>query len=132
MVWPIAASHVAEIVKQSKAQIIVIDAALLLEAGWGENVHQVWTVFVPREEAIKRICARDNVPIEKVCRCRYVCSTKIFFRNLRLAKELTINSRIRFELRKAMLCSAHFGIIRKRKDKCRWRWTEFDLNSCQS
>ena len=56
----------AEIIKNSTKEIVVVDAALLLEAGWEKFLHQIWTVFVPREEAIKRICARDKVPIEKV------------------------------------------------------------------
>jgi dephospho-CoA kinase len=62
----LAAKKVAEIVRKSAKEIIVVDAALLLEAGWDKFLQEVWTVFVPREEAVKRVSARDNIPIEQV------------------------------------------------------------------
>lgn len=30
--------------------IVVVEAAVLLEAGWDKQVHEVWTTFVPKEE----------------------------------------------------------------------------------
>ena len=32
------------------AQIIILDAAVLLEAGWEDICHDVWVTFVPRDE----------------------------------------------------------------------------------
>ena len=66
IVWPITAERVKEIIKKSEREIVIIDAALLLEAGWDKYLHQVWCTFVPRHEAIERICARDNVSRENV------------------------------------------------------------------
>lgn len=30
--------------------VCVLDAAMLLEAGWSEMVHEVWTVIIPENE----------------------------------------------------------------------------------
>ena len=30
--------------------VVVLEAAVLLEAGWDHSVHEVWTTFVPRDE----------------------------------------------------------------------------------
>uniref|UniRef100_A0A914NB14 Dephospho-CoA kinase n=1 Tax=Meloidogyne incognita TaxID=6306 RepID=A0A914NB14_MELIC len=64
IVWPITFERVKEIIKKSEREIVVIDAALLLEAGWGKYLNQVWCTFVPKNEAIERIVARDNVSKE--------------------------------------------------------------------
>ena len=45
---------------------VVLDAAVLLEAGWDQLVHQVWTSYVPKEEAVKRVCDRDKLSEEQV------------------------------------------------------------------
>lgn len=63
--WP-AVKHVIENrIKQSTSDIFVIDAALLVEAGWQKNVRQLWTTFIPRAEAVKRIKERDNLTEEE-------------------------------------------------------------------
>jgi len=31
---------------------VVLDAAVLLEAGWDDFVHEVWTTFVPVDEVV--------------------------------------------------------------------------------
>jgi len=41
-------------------QVVVLDAAVLLEAGWEEQCHEVWVCVVPKAEAIKRIVERDG------------------------------------------------------------------------
>lgn len=41
--------------------IVVVDAALLLEAGWETMVDQVWVVDAPMEKRIERIMKRDNL-----------------------------------------------------------------------
>uniref|UniRef100_A0A914KNV6 Cytidyltransferase-like domain-containing protein n=1 Tax=Meloidogyne incognita TaxID=6306 RepID=A0A914KNV6_MELIC len=80
IVWPITFERVKEIIRKSEREIVVIDAALLLEAGWGKYLNQVWCTFVPKNEAIERIVARDNVPKENAME--------------RLASQLTNSERI--------------------------------------
>ncbi|KAI3410086.1 hypothetical protein GPALN_006448 [Globodera pallida] len=67
LVWPVVVESVRATIKQTKKKIAVIDAALLLEAGWADYVDQVWTVFVPRKVAIERVCVRDKVSEDKAC-----------------------------------------------------------------
>jgi dephospho-CoA kinase len=66
LVWPAIFKSVKIKIGKSNKRIVVIDAALLLESNWDKYVHQVWTVFVPREEALRRICARDGLTEEQV------------------------------------------------------------------
>ena len=33
-------------------EIVILDAAVLLEAGWDSMTHEVWTTFIPKEEVI--------------------------------------------------------------------------------
>ncbi|CEF68231.1 Bifunctional coenzyme A synthase [Strongyloides ratti] len=61
IVWPKIAERAKEIIKKSKSPIIAIDGAVLLEANWDSFCHQVWTVFVPREEAIQRVIKRNGL-----------------------------------------------------------------------
>jgi len=34
----------------SGTDVVVLDAAVLLEAGWNSMVHEVWTTVIPRAE----------------------------------------------------------------------------------
>jgi phosphopantetheine adenylyltransferase/dephospho-CoA kinase len=61
IIWPAVSDVIQERLKKTTADIFVIDAALLVEAGWANTVRQLWTVFIPREEAIKRIVERDGI-----------------------------------------------------------------------
>ena len=36
--------------------VIVLEAAILLEAGWDSMVHEVWTTFVPKDEVPFTFC----------------------------------------------------------------------------
>jgi phosphopantetheine adenylyltransferase/dephospho-CoA kinase len=47
-------------------QIIVVEAAVLLEAKWYEELNEIWVSFVPDEEAIRRATVRDQSSLEKV------------------------------------------------------------------
>ncbi|XP_068274766.1 bifunctional coenzyme A synthase [Nyctibius grandis] len=67
IVWPEMARMVTEQIREADAQgkaVCVLDAAVLLEAGWQAMVHEVWTAIVPEEEAVKRIMARDGLSEE--------------------------------------------------------------------
>ena len=47
--------RVEQQVQECRAPVVVVDAAVLLEAGWNSLVDEVWTAIVPAQEAVKRI-----------------------------------------------------------------------------
>ncbi|XP_039269906.2 bifunctional coenzyme A synthase-like [Styela clava] len=61
-------NHMQELISakdvSKPVQVFVLDAAILLEAGWDGFVHEVWAVNVPVEEAIQRIIERNNISEE--------------------------------------------------------------------
>ncbi|KAJ8313526.1 hypothetical protein KUTeg_008087 [Tegillarca granosa] len=62
-VWPEIRRLAKEEIIQHKSEgkkVIVLEAALLLEAGWDDLVHEVWTAIIPRDEAIKRMIDRNR------------------------------------------------------------------------
>lgn len=56
IVWPAIYALVDEEIERLKAKhrVIVLESALLIESNQSERVHQIWTVFVSAEEAIRR------------------------------------------------------------------------------
>ncbi|CAL1600136.1 unnamed protein product [Knipowitschia caucasica] len=71
IVWPEIALLVKERIQKSREegkQVCVLDAAVLLEAGWNDMVHEVWVTVIPEEEAVSRITARDGVSAEDALR----------------------------------------------------------------
>lgn len=68
IVWPevirMANEEIQQHVKEG-ASVIVKEAALLLEAGWDNKVHQVWVCIIPEKEAINRILKRDCLSEEQ-------------------------------------------------------------------
>lgn len=38
----------------------MVDAAVLLEAGWTDMVHEVWVTVIPDEEVILCICTHTH------------------------------------------------------------------------
>ncbi|XP_055038820.2 bifunctional coenzyme A synthase [Misgurnus anguillicaudatus] len=71
IVWPEIAQLVKKeilLAKEQGKQVCVVDAAVLLEAGWTHLVHEVWVATVPEEEAVKRIVQRDGVKEEDAVR----------------------------------------------------------------
>lgn len=68
IIWPSVKNKVKEIIAQSKAEFIVVDAAVLLEAGWDSDgiVHQVWSCIIPPTIAKERIVKRDHISTEEV------------------------------------------------------------------
>ena len=51
-----------------KTSVRVIDAAVLLDAGWTDMGHEVWVTIVPEEEAVLRITKRDGLSREEAVR----------------------------------------------------------------
>jgi dephospho-CoA kinase len=47
--------------ERSGAAIAVVEAAVLLEAGWQTHVDEVWVAWVPREVAVQRVMQRNGV-----------------------------------------------------------------------
>ncbi|EHB02806.1 Bifunctional coenzyme A synthase [Heterocephalus glaber] len=64
IVWPVITKLALEEMDRAVAQgktVCVLDAAVLLEAGWQDMVHEVWTVVIPETEAVRRIMERDGL-----------------------------------------------------------------------
>ncbi|GCC20492.1 hypothetical protein chiPu_0019053, partial [Chiloscyllium punctatum] len=64
IVWPETAILVKQKIDDAGVEgkaICVVDAAVLLEAGWIDMVHEVWLLLMPEEEALKRIVSRDKL-----------------------------------------------------------------------
>ena len=65
IVWPairaMAMAEIAEVQAADASRVIVLEAAVLIEAGWQNIVDQVWVVVVEPEAAIARATARDGV-----------------------------------------------------------------------
>lgn len=64
IMWPVIAMLAREEMDLAVAegkQVCVIEAAVLLEAGWQSMVHEVWTIVIPETEAVRRIMERDGL-----------------------------------------------------------------------
>ena len=64
IVWPairaLAAEEIAEVRRAGTAPVVVLEAAVLLEAGWQDLGDEVWVNIVDREVAIARAMQRDR------------------------------------------------------------------------
>ncbi|XP_078080424.1 bifunctional coenzyme A synthase [Mustelus asterias] len=68
IVWPETATLVKQKIADAGADgkaVCVMDAAVLLEAGWIDIVHEVWVLIMPEEEALRRIITRDKLSEEE-------------------------------------------------------------------
>lgn len=54
----------AELAAQG-TKVVVVEAALLLEAGWDDLVDEVWVTVAPPEVAAQRAAARSGIPLEE-------------------------------------------------------------------
>lgn len=67
LVWPLIAKDVEERIAQfhkSGKNIIVVEAAVLLQAGWNDLCNEVWTCIIPPEEAVLRLKNRNGLSEE--------------------------------------------------------------------
>ncbi len=68
IVWPEIRTLIQEEIKQIRAQeqdpIIVIEAAVLLEAKWQDLCDEVWVVTTPVETAVERMKVRNGLTVE--------------------------------------------------------------------
>ncbi|XP_012256284.2 bifunctional coenzyme A synthase [Athalia rosae] len=64
LVWPAildqARSQIKEMYKAG-FEIIVMEAAVLIRAGWKTDCHEIWTCIIPPEEAVKRVMERNGL-----------------------------------------------------------------------
>ncbi|XP_025833338.1 bifunctional coenzyme A synthase-like, partial [Agrilus planipennis] len=65
LVWPALADEVNELIKSSSTDIVIVEAAILIKAGWEYMCHEIWASIVPPEEAVKRISERNNLTPEQ-------------------------------------------------------------------
>ena len=70
IVWPaikrLAVDEIATVQANRPEETIVLEAAVLIEAGWQDIVDEVWTVTVDEEVAVHRAMRRDGVDREAV------------------------------------------------------------------
>ena len=59
-IWSLAEKQIAFMWKEKNKKVVIIDAAVLLQAGWNERVNQVWVSIVDTETAVERIMDRDR------------------------------------------------------------------------
>ncbi|XP_047030218.1 bifunctional coenzyme A synthase isoform X1 [Helicoverpa zea] len=67
LVWPAVIEEAQRRVRalgELGHRVVVMEAAVMVRAEWYKYCHQLWAVIVPRDEAIKRIQARDNLSAE--------------------------------------------------------------------
>ncbi|MEQ8860297.1 MAG: dephospho-CoA kinase [Pseudomonadales bacterium] len=72
IVWPeilaLAEAEMTAALNADPARIVVLEAAVLFEAGWQTAVDEVWAVVVAPEVAVARAVARDGLSAEDVQR----------------------------------------------------------------
>jgi phosphopantetheine adenylyltransferase/dephospho-CoA kinase len=69
IVWPeirrLAAEEIADLRKRDDKSIIVLEAAVMIEADWMDLVDEVWIVYVAPEIARERLMARNGLTEEQ-------------------------------------------------------------------
>ncbi|KAK6731710.1 hypothetical protein RB195_007897 [Necator americanus] len=65
LVWPVLMKKIEKMIAVSKSDVVVIEAAAIVEANWHHYMNELWTVFVPHEEMIRRIIERDSLSKEQ-------------------------------------------------------------------
>ena len=65
IVWPairaMAESEIADALRAEPRRVVVLEAAVLIEAGWLDLADEIWVTVVEPPIAIERACARDNL-----------------------------------------------------------------------
>ncbi len=67
--WPRIKQMLADGIKEQQAagaQVIVMDAAIMIEAGWTDLSDEVWVTSAPIEHVIQRVQARNNLTEEQI------------------------------------------------------------------
>ncbi|XP_037949423.1 bifunctional coenzyme A synthase isoform X2 [Teleopsis dalmanni] len=65
IVWPEllleVKRRISDLCERHQCQVVVVEAAILLKAGWESDCHEVWSMIIPPEEAVKRIMQRNQL-----------------------------------------------------------------------
>ncbi|CAK9797021.1 Bifunctional coenzyme A synthase [Anthophora quadrimaculata] len=64
IVWPIILEEAKKQINDFYTKgfdIIVIEAAVLIQANWQDECHEIWTCIVPPDEAVKRLKERNGL-----------------------------------------------------------------------
>ncbi len=67
--WPRIRQRIADSIeehRQADTRVVVLDAAVLIEAGWTDAADEVWVVTAPEADVIRRIQARNNLTEDQV------------------------------------------------------------------
>lgn len=67
IVWPAIGELLRarlESAERAGASVAVVEAAVMLEAGWQRHVDEIWVAWVPREVAIERLMRRNALSRE--------------------------------------------------------------------
>ena len=67
--WPRIRQKIEEGIEEQRqrgAGVVVLDAAVLIEAGWTDAADEVWVVTAPEGDVISRLQARNNLTEEQV------------------------------------------------------------------
>jgi len=69
MVWPeirrLYQTEIQQLKEDHFDGVIVLDAAILLEAGWDQDCNEVWVSIIPPSEAVQRIAERDKLTCDE-------------------------------------------------------------------
>ncbi|KAK1121215.1 hypothetical protein K0M31_010522 [Melipona bicolor] len=64
IVWPVILEEAKKEINHFHTKgfdIIVMEAAVLIQAKWQHECHEIWTCIIPQEEAIRRIVERNGL-----------------------------------------------------------------------
>lgn len=68
IIWPklleVVKGKIREAHEKEGYQVVVMEAAILLQAGWEQECHEIWSMIIPRDEAIRRIIERNGLTEE--------------------------------------------------------------------
>lgn len=90
IVWPFIASKVQHAIQQvserapreaGRVPVAVVDAAVLLEAGWHSMVDEIWVVAIDVDTARTRLMARNRLTAEQA--------------DKRIASQMSVAERVR-------------------------------------
>lgn len=69
IVWPNLLKksklRVQELYEKEGKEIVILEAAVLLQAGWESECHEIWSCIIPSEVATQRIIERNNLSEEE-------------------------------------------------------------------
>jgi phosphopantetheine adenylyltransferase/dephospho-CoA kinase len=65
IVWPeirrLTQLEIEQALREAPDRVVVLEAAVMLEAGWNRSTDEVWVVIVDPDVAVKRAVARDGL-----------------------------------------------------------------------